>query len=135
MSEDFSFLPELLAEIAEVAGSVAAVQVARAKGGQRAYIPKVPHDGHWLVDAVGMDTAKCICQHFTTGVDTQGGVEVHVPFGPDTSTARRKRAIAEMIGQGKSANEIAARVHVDRRTVFRHKKAQGNKDNGQGSLF
>ena len=46
-------LPGILGEIAEVAGFKAALQVARAKGGTKAYFPVTPEDDHWLVKAVG----------------------------------------------------------------------------------
>ncbi len=132
VSEDFTFLPAVLAEIAEVAGLVPAIQIAKAKGGQRVTFPAKLKDGHWLIEAVGIDAARVICAHFATDV---GGIDIDIPFGPTSTRARRKRQISELIGQGKSANQIARVVQVDRRTVFRHKKAAGDDSNGQGSLF
>ncbi|MEL6784625.1 MAG: helix-turn-helix domain-containing protein [Pseudomonadota bacterium] len=134
-NEDFSHLPDLLAEIAEVAGEVAAIQLARAKGGQQVYIPASLPERHWLIDAVGKDSAKAICAHFAVGTDRPRGERVQIPFGPINSDAQRKRKIAEMLGSGASVNQVVNTVRVDRRTVFRHKKRGAAGDNGQGSLF
>ena len=53
--EDFSYLPGALAEIASVAGLVAALAIAEKWGGARAYFPARVSEGHWLVDLVGRE--------------------------------------------------------------------------------
>jgi hypothetical protein len=73
-------LPELLAEIAEVAGLPAALAICDARGGQRVYFPARAPDGHWLVELVGRETADVLCAHFRS--TARGGIELLVPMGP-----------------------------------------------------
>ncbi|MBX3527539.1 MAG: hypothetical protein KF904_15150, partial [Rhodoblastus sp.] len=73
-------LPPLLNEIAEVAGVVAAVAIAEARGGTRVHFPARAPDGHWLVALVGREAADELCAHFRA---TQaGGSYVLIPVGP-----------------------------------------------------
>lgn len=109
-------LPGVLAEIAEIAGEAAALAVAGAKGGRRAYIPAAGNltRDHWLVEAVGLDAARKIAMRL-------GGGEVPIPLGPAGSRARIWHIIREGIEAGLTAPEIAARVGVDEKTVRRHR--------------
>lgn len=80
----YDWLPPLLAEIAEVAGLDAALAMADARGGSRITIPARPRPDHWLVQAVGVDAAKLIADHFRVG---NSGLIVELPVGP-TGAAR-----------------------------------------------
>ena len=79
---------ELLDEIASVAGEKAALKVAEARGGTKAYFTERPRAGNWLVEAVGHDIVVKIGAYFASG---QGGIELEVPLGP---TAGRRAAAA-----------------------------------------
>jgi len=57
-------LPTVLAEIADAAGIDAAIDLARAYGGQTVYVPSRPKPDHWLVDTVGREAAEKICDHY-----------------------------------------------------------------------
>ena len=107
-------LPQILKEIAEAINLDTALKLAEAKGGQRISIPGRIGPDHWLVDVMGMDNAKAFCKYFTNG----SRIHLDVPFGPTSTHARREVLIARLIKEGKSANEIAAAVHVTRRTIF-----------------
>jgi len=109
-------LPELLAEIAAVAGFDAALKIAAAKGGIRAYFPRHPDAGHWLSLAVGMDTARKIGEHLASGLR---GIELDVPMGPNLSQAARWRRIEAMSAEGRSRATIARVVGCHHKTVQR----------------
>lgn len=127
-SRSFAGLPELLAEIAEVAGLEAALALAKAKGGQRVYIPAHPRVGNWLVEAVGLEAAEKICEHFRT-YDPDGerhsehSTAVVVPLGPERSLM--KRALSELdkhLAAGLSARDAAQRAGLHERTAFRARR-------------
>lgn len=127
-------LPGVLAEIAAVAGEAAALKVAMAKGGTRAYFPSRPAAGHWLVEAVGIDAAAAICAHL---VSDRGGLEIPVPLGPTGTRARTWRAIRQAIDAGATAAEAARIAGVDERTVRRHRNGHTGacRDSDQPELF
>lgn len=121
-------LPGILADIADIVGEDAALLVARAGGGRRVYIPKPAYlkEGHWLVDAVGMDKAHAIA-------DAIGGGQVDLPQGPAGGRAQTQRAIARALDEGLSCTTIVRLTGVDDSTVWRHKARRNSKK--QGSLF
>jgi hypothetical protein len=122
-----SALPQVIAEIAEVAGPDAAWALASAKGGQQVFIPASPKDGHWLVQLVGIEAAQQICAHFSAN---GRGDTILIPMA---TNARRREALAKALSEGAKVDQAAARAGVHRRTVFRHRKRA--KSNGQGGLF
>ncbi len=119
----YSWLPSLLAEIAEVAGLDAALALARARGGSRITIPAAPGKGHWLCKLVGREAALALAEHFATsdGVSRRRGAILELPVGPVGAHAQVSRRVDAMIRAGVSADEIARTVGVSRRTVFRRK--------------
>lgn len=140
-SPSFAGLPELLAEIAEVAGLEAALALAAAKGGQRVYIPAYPRAGNWLVEAVGLKAAEKICEHFRT-YDPEfvrhsaHSTAVVVPMGPERSVL--KRAIRELhqgLAEGLSVRDAARRAGVHERTGFRARKRMKAPEAREPDLF
>jgi len=112
-------LPGVLAEIASVADSEAALRIAQVCGGGRAYfpMPRSLSDDHWLVRCVGRDHAVAIAQLL-------GGCETEVPLG----LAAGNRAevwgnIQKYLEQGLSVDQVARLVGVSSRTVRRHKSS------------
>ena len=128
----FEGLPELLAEIAEVAGLDAAIRLADARGGSRVHIPGFAPDGHWLVEVVGREAADCICDHFR--IKDRCGVELLIPMGGSRHYTRARRRFEDLIGEGHSVAEAARRVGVHLRTA-RYWRARCNDDGAQGRLF
>lgn len=128
----------LLAEIASVAGEIAAVQLAAYAGGTRVYIPVRTADNHWLVQCVGRKAADQICAAFA--VDGRGQ-RVDIPLGSVGAYPQLRRAIAKRIHDldkaKDSSRKIAASVGVTQRTVHRHRRAHrvDNKDSKQGKLL
>ena len=128
----YDWLPPLLAEIAEVAGLDAALALASARGGSRITIPARPRPDHWFAEAVGMEAAQLIADHFRVG---NSGAVVELPVGPSGAQASTRRRIDEMLRRGVSADRIAREVRVHRTTVFRRKASIDDDDPRQGSLF
>lgn len=128
-------LPGVLAEIAAVAGLPAALGVAEAKGGGRAYIPLRPGPNHWLTRAVGAPAAQKIADHFAAG---SAGVELQIPVGPAGSYSRQQRIraarMSALVEEGHSTDRIAREVGTTRSSVKRFKQKL-RRDDGQGSLF
>jgi len=128
--------PGILGEIAEIAGEAAALKVARAKGGTRAYFPAKPAPGNWLVDAVGQSTAEQICSALVAGTR---GVELPVPLGPLGTRAQTWHTLQRAFASGAKVPEAARLAGVDERTARRHRNghcgAGRKRDDGQGSLF
>lgn len=109
-------LPAILAEIAEAAGFDAAMLIAAAKGGTRAYFPAFPEPDHWLTKLVGDDRARAIGTALAPG---RSGIELEVPMGPSLSQAKRWRMIIDMSAEGQSKPAIARAAGVHHKTVQR----------------
>lgn len=115
-------LPGILAEIAEIAGEAAALQVAAAKGGTMAYFP-LPghlHEKHWLVEAVGIKAASAIAECLAE----REMRSIEIPLGPLAGIRGRSRAaMARALAEGKSVSQAARLAGVHMRTARRHKNA------------
>lgn len=111
------YLTGVLFEIAAVAGMDAAMAVARAKGGVKAYFPARPKEGHWLVDAVGMEAARTICTALVSG---RSGLEIDVPIGPAGSRDSARQVIETAYAGGMQAKDVVRLTGVSERTVRRH---------------
>ncbi|MGL5166657.1 MAG: hypothetical protein ACRC9K_12295 [Afipia sp.] len=131
-------LPEVLAEIAGLIGEVAAISIAAHKGGTRVYFPAKVENGHWLVEAVGIDKAKKLCDHFA--VDRKRGQHIEIPLYVGGTYRQMIRRIAERVhkleADDASSSEIARKLGVTQRTVHRHRsRHRGRRDKRQGNLF
>lgn len=127
-----SWLPGVLAEIAEVAGLEAALAIADKRGGTKIYIPAHPSGDHWLVQTCGLAAAKKICTHFTSG---RGNIEIDLPLGPRGSLAKTRARVDEMIASGATALQIALAVGYTTRGVRKRKAKMRAADKDQGRLF
>ncbi|MDQ2084663.1 phage terminase small subunit-related protein [Xanthobacteraceae bacterium Astr-EGSB] len=129
----------MLAEIAEVAGEAAALQVCTSFGGSYIYIPAACNDDHWLAQCVGREKADRICAHL--GIDGSGGQKYYVALVDGGVFKALQRSVAKTVHQqsadGKSARDIARGIGVSERTVRRHRAVHRgtSKDKRQGSLF
>jgi len=129
----YDFLPGVLAEIAEVAGLDAALKIAERRGGASMSVPGTITDDHWLVGLVGIEAARRLSAHFTSGQTSQ---DLEVPLGPTGSRRQLQTAIRRLLSEGNIAgDEIARRLRIAGRTVRRHKNALRQKDRRQGQLF
>ncbi|MBV1702605.1 MAG: hypothetical protein KGQ46_12370 [Hyphomicrobiales bacterium] len=130
---DYSWLPALLAEIAEVAGLDAALALAEAKGGTRVYFPASAPADHWLPRLVGPEAARLICNHFRATMS--GGIGDLVPMGPNATPLRLRAMAQKLTAEGHSADSIARTLKVHQRTVFRMRASGKVRDPRQGNLF
>lgn len=130
-------LPALLAEIAEISDVATALAIAEAVGGTTTTIAAHLSEENWLVKAVGMDKAKIISHHFTSG---NARVKIFVPLGPVGSYKAEQRRRAETLmkahQEGLSAGQTARRAGVTDRSVHRFRaRLSGRKNKDQGQLF
>jgi hypothetical protein len=131
-------LPALLAEIAGITDIGTALAVAGAKGGVVAMISAHLSEENWLVKAVGMDKARIISEHFTSG---RARVKVFIPLGPTNGSykaeqRRRAELLAKASSEGLSAPHIARSIGITDRSVHRFRsRLRAAKNTKQGSLF
>ena len=126
-------LPQVLADIAMIAGEEAARRVAGAVGGTRVYIPPQPGPDHWLSKLVGIEAARKIGDHFTAGL---AGARVDIPLGDTGFMASQQARIDAMILAGRSDRDIAlACRYTDRGVRKRRARLKAMRDSRQGNLF
>ncbi len=131
MSEQFAHLPQVLAEIAEVAGIEAAWELAGAVGGTYVHIPsrQMPDD-HWLVELVGREAADKIAAHFA---GDNARLRLLIPMARD---AQRRQRLVKALEAGMSAPDAAASAGVHVRTAHRaRRRLRRDPDENQGDLF
>lgn len=133
-------LPGVLQEIADVIGEAGALSIAARHGGTRVYIPsavRLDWKEYWLIDCVGFDLAKKVCQHFE--VDGRGQ-RIDIPLYVGGTYRQFVRSIHERVAklenEGASSTEIARQTGVSQRTVHRRRARLRRKVDGkQGRLF
>jgi hypothetical protein len=140
----YSWLPEVLAEIAEIAGLDVALKLAEARGGTEIYIPASAADDHWLVELIGREAADAICGYFAfapgdtsrSGRQKHHGIAVMLPVGPAGSITRLRAKADRMIAEKRPTTEIARALGYTTRTVERRKaRARRRDDKRQGELL
>ncbi|MEQ1671431.1 MAG: hypothetical protein ABL893_11275 [Hyphomicrobium sp.] len=114
---DLDGLPELMVEIAEIAGVEAAITICDRYGGNRVYIPRYAPDHHWLVHCVGRVAADALCEHFAS----PSGIELELPTGARLNRTQRRARLEKLIADGYTSSEITRRLGVTRRCVSRAK--------------
>ena len=120
MKSEHVELPELLAEIAEVAGLPAALAIAKFKGGTRTHFPARADDDHWLTVTVGREAADKLCKHFRS---RNGGISLQVPLGPANFYATARLMALALSEQGMSTSQTARSVGVSSRAVEKWRAA------------
>jgi hypothetical protein len=134
----YTWLPALLAEIAEAAGLEAALKLAEAYGGKRVRIPaRATASGHWLVQCVGREAAETICDLYRQGSGSGRwrGIYVLVPLGPTGAIAGARRRLAKALADGKSAAEAARLAGMTERSAYRARARGRRADDKQGRLL
>ncbi|MBK5957410.1 hypothetical protein CCR97_04195 [Rhodoplanes elegans] len=135
----YSWLPALLAEIAEVAGLEAALKLAESHGGTRMSIPaRITSDEHELVQCVGREAADKICALYRqgTGSGRSCGINVLIPRGPTGAIADARRRLAKALAGGASAAEAARAAGMTERSAYRARaRGRAEQDDKQGRLF
>ncbi len=126
-------LPQVLADIARIAGEEAARRVADAVGGTQVYIPPQPGPDHWLSQLVGLEAARQIADHFTAGV---GPLRLEIPLGDVGFMASAQARCDAMLLAGRSERDIALALRYTIRGVRKRRaRLKALRDSRQGSLF
>ena len=129
MVDDYSYLPSVLQEIADVAGLAAALQLAAARGGETVYIPGHVDGKHWLSQIVGLEAACKICDYYRI---RNGGLALLIPMG------NKKHSIYQALcalDEGYSTREIVRKYGLHERTVYRLRARKRSHNNQQDELF
>lgn len=127
-------LDGILGEIADVAGIAAALALADQYGGTQVHFPRSVTPDHWLVQCVGTEAAKSICDYMTvTDADgrRKGQRGVLIPRGPMAIMRQAKRRLVRELEAGTSVRVAARRAGLGERTAW-YTKA---KLKDQGDLF
>ncbi|WP_119167096.1 helix-turn-helix domain-containing protein [Algihabitans albus] len=107
-------LPELLAQIAEVAGLKAALALRRRLGGTLVHVARRPKAGSLLVETVGIEAARKIAGLFVADET------IEIPMGAATQRA----LIVYLLTTGLKVQEIARLVGCHAETVRRLKNGR-----------
>jgi len=114
-SSNLDALPNILAFVRGVGGLEAERRMAEAFGGLRITVPRSAKPNFVLTKVVGQEVAAALCS-------LCGGEAILVPLGKWGEAAARRRKVLELVAEGHSANQIAARLKICTRTVFRIKR-------------
>lgn len=126
-------LPQVLDEIARIAGEEAARLVAEAVGGVQVYIPPAPDADHWLTRLLGRESALRIADHFTGGF---GGRRLEIPLANTGFMACAQAKCDAMLLAGRSERDIARACGYTIRGVRKRRaRLKMLRDTRQGDLF
>lgn len=118
-----SRLPGILGEIADVAGEVAAIKLAQARGGTEMKISGRP--GGSLAQIVGDEAAAKIAELL-------GPQKYVIPMASLRGRAARQAALVKAMAEGASSNSAALQHDVHERTA---RRAKMKLKQGPGPLF
>lgn len=121
-------LPRLLAELAELAGSEAALKLAAAKGGTRLYVPKSLDKDHPLAKDMGLEGARSLCRLY-------GGEYITVPMAHARGLKAMQAKADEMLKSGRSANEVALETGLHLRCIYDRRAKLLKRNSSQPDLF
>lgn len=114
MSLEYAHLPQSLAEVADVIGIAATLQLVEGWGGLRLYVPEAEHlsDEHPLVRWLGGERARQLCQVYARE-------KIDVARCTQAARAARDEAIyREHIEQGFSARSLAIQYGLTERQIW-----------------
>lgn len=109
-------LPPFISEVAGVTDRQTSLQLWEYFAGKTLYVPRaISKDAHDLIQAVGHDAAKAICQSFW-------GDHYEIPQGPWCGAGRKWMKILRSLQESKSIRLIAIEVELSERNVYLCKK-------------
>ena len=85
-------------------------------GGRRFLLPVKPKPEHPIALRFGMDVLVWLVEVL------QAGTRLDIPLGPHSSYAAQNAAVARMVADGLSTEEIIRLARVHTRTVERHRR-------------
>ena len=104
-------LPESLTDMVEALGLSATLQIVKAHGGTRLFVPKRAHAQHHLANLLGMEQARMLSQHF-------GGESLTIPRMANAMRTRRNREIVRRYDGGESVRVLAHAYHLTDRQIY-----------------
>lgn len=110
---------DVFQEIADVIGVDKTRRLVELFGGVVVYIPKKPGPGHWLVEAIGQEDAHKLGKAMTVA---NTGVRILIPTGHGQEVSIRRAAIEKLLLSGYTVPQVALRMKIHARTVFRHRQ-------------
>lgn len=111
MSVEAELLPASMAELVDIIGLPAVLQLMKAFGGTEIWIPQKLNHAHGLVAAIGPEAAQTLCEHMTCE-------RVKVPRGAEIIREIRNRAIRRERREGAKLDELALRYEITDRQVL-----------------
>lgn len=120
-----SALPDQLDEISSVIGHEGMLALVAACGGTRIYVPASAPPDHWLVSVLGETGAAALCEHFRTYASERksgGGIALDIPAFNRSSYNKTRELLHQLDDGTAPAREIALKVGVTERTVYRRRK-------------
>lgn len=112
---------DLLAEIEAVIGVDAAQVLVHAYGGTVIYIPGKAYSNHPFNVLIGVEAFAKLANHFRVG---ETGIRILMPMGRNAKIRECGDKILRLSGEGISTQEIAKRLKIHVRTVYRHLAAK-----------
>ncbi|MEO5364032.1 MAG: hypothetical protein H7838_10485 [Magnetococcus sp. DMHC-8] len=108
---DVADLPESLRDMAAILGLETTLQVVKAHGGTRLFIPKKAKTQHHLANLLGLEQARLLSGHF-------GGESVTIPRMASAMRTRRNREIVRRYDAGDSVRMLAHAYSLTDRQIY-----------------
>lgn len=104
-------LPSSLADMAETLGMTTTMQIVKAHGGTRLFVPKQIHAQHHLANLLGMEQARRLSKHF-------GGESLTIPRMASAIRAKRNQEIVHRYDAGDSVRVLAHAYGLTDRQIY-----------------
>lgn len=124
MTDERRYWPQLLQQVADVAGEAAALKLVQELGGQKITVPLRP-EASILAAKFGIETARVLVDHY-------GGNSAYIPNLGLRLAAMRKKFV--LTHPHMSANHLAASLGISSRQVEKI-RALSRPDHRQPNLF
>lgn len=121
-----NWLPTILRLVADEASLDDALQLARARGGTRLYIPATPTEA--FIREVGEGAARVLSRHYPNEI-------INVPLGPTGSANAARRVADTALAEGESVAAAARKSGMTERGVYMRKARKIVADKRQRRLF
>ena len=104
-------LPESLTDMAETLGLTITMQIVKAHGGTRLFVPKQVHAQHHLANLLGLEQARRFSKHF-------GGESLTIPRMARAMRNKRNREIVHRYDTGDSVRVLAHAYNLTDRQIY-----------------
>lgn len=111
MSVEAELLPESMADLVDIIGLPAVLQLMESFGGTEFWVPEKIHHLHPLVNSIGAEPAQTLCEYMARE-------RIKVPRGAAIRREVRNRAIRRERQEGAKLSELALRYCMTDRQVL-----------------